>query len=626
MKKKWKFWLRIAVASVLFGVVLALLQLCLVIRADLDDYTLLGVIQFSAGLALLCFVSAIGLVFASWALASFFRWLFTWRIIKRCLWALLLLAALVPVFYAEENWRGHRAWENYRHELEAKGEKLDFADYVPPRVPDEKNFAFAPVVMTTWSWLLDTNGHKLPEENKRMVRRLDLNLYRTNQLAVPRPSSWQLGQATDLAAWQNYYRTLFVTNRSMGGMPGMPPMPGELAVPTQFNPDDTNEVIEVEALATNEFSVAAQPQTPAADVRLALSKFDAVLEEVREIAKQRLLARFPLNYEPKEFGWYLPHYSALKSCVQALSLRASAELALDKNQSALVDIKLALRLLGCIRMEPGFFSQQTRVSNFNLIMQPIWEGVVGTNWTEQQLAELKNLLAGLDFFRDYNFGMRGELAQRIQAIEYLRTERLKNSITCMCGDTMWWPTLLYRLTPDGWFFLNEKTLGQVFQSALPVADEMRRQIISPAISDRQGRVIFSVRKHILIPSDFALSFTPPMDRFASICAQAQAQLDLARLAIALERYRLANGAYPETLAALAPRFLEKIPRDVINGQPLHYRRTDDPPSRGAGAAGGKFLLYSVGWNETDEGGQPGLGERGNFIPAKGDWVWMFPPN
>ncbi len=47
---------------------------------------------------------------------------------------------------------------------------------------------------------------------------------------------------------------------------------------------------------------------------------------------------------------------------------------------------------------------------------------------------------------------------------------------------------------------------------------------------------------------------------------------MARMAIALERYRLAHGEFPESLDALAPQFMEKIPHDIINGQPLHYRR------------------------------------------------------
>ncbi len=70
--------------------------------------------------------------------------------------------------------------------------------------------------------------------------------------------------------------------------------------------------------------------------------------------------------------------------------------------------------------------------------------------------------------------------------------------------------------------------------------------------------------------------------------------------------------------------MERIPPDVISGQPLKYRRTDD----------GRFVLYSVGWNQTDDGGKPGWPDKeaapGGFWrefalkTADGDWVWQYP--
>jgi hypothetical protein len=60
--------------------------------------------------------------------------------------------------------------------------------------------------------------------------------------------------------------------------------------------------------------------------------------------------------------------------------------------------------------------------------------------------------------------------------------------------------------------------------------------------------------------------------------------------------------------------MEKLPRDVIDGEPLHYRRQ----------ANGTFLLYSVGWNETDDGGQVALKKDGSEDREKGDWVWKNP--
>ena len=69
------------------------------------------------------------------------------------------------------------------------------------------------------------------------------------------------------------------------------------------------------------------------------------------------------------------------------------------------------------------------------------------------------------------------------------------------------------------------------------------------------------------------------------------------------------------LDVLAPQFIDKLPHDLINGQPLHYRRTDD----------GQFVLYSVGRNEKDDGGVVNLRpQNGRGDAEQGDWVWKYP--
>jgi hypothetical protein len=92
----------------------------------------------------------------------------------------------------------------------------------------------------------------------------------------------------------------------------------------------------------------------------------------------------------------------------------------------------------------------------------------------------------------------------------------------------------------------------------------------------------------------------------------QTAANQAAIACALERYRLANGQYPETLQALRPQFMDRLSNDVITGQPYKYRRTDDS----------QFILYSVGWNEKDDGGVPS--QHGLFDDQEGDWVWAYP--
>ena len=114
---------------------------------------------------------------------------------------------------------------------------------------------------------------------------------------------------------------------------------------------------------------------------------------------------------------------------------------------------------------------------------------------------------------------------------------------------------------------------------------------------------------------FAKMFFPAVAKTALRFAHGQTTLDLAAVACALERHRLAHGQYPETLAALTPRFLAALPPDVITGQPLHYEREAD----------GLYTLYSIGPDGRDDGGQP-IDRKGTAQnrTETGDWVWRYP--
>src|ERR1035437_5977417 len=70
----------------------------------------------------------------------FFGWLFSRGPLGFVLVCLAALVTLIALVWTEETWRGKRAWERYKHELEAQGEKLDWKDYIPPPVPDAQNF------------------------------------------------------------------------------------------------------------------------------------------------------------------------------------------------------------------------------------------------------------------------------------------------------------------------------------------------------------------------------------------------------------------------------------------------------------------------------------------------------
>jgi hypothetical protein len=90
-------------------------------------------------------------------------------------------------------------------------------------------------------------------------------------------------------------------------------------------------------------------------------------------------------------------------------------------------------------------------------------------------------------------------------------------------------------------------------------------------------------------------------------------------AIALKRFQLKHGNWSETLGELAPEFLPSVPIDPYDGKPLKYRPNAD----------GTFLLYSVGEDGIDDGGDPTNTAGGSsslyWQNAKArDWVWPQP--
>ncbi len=512
-------------------------------------------------------------------------WLCRWRNLRRFLFGVACVATLIALFYAEENLRGKAAWGKFKREWEAKGVRFEVAAIAPPSVPDELNFAMAPVVASSFSQTLDRDGHLIKPWNTNIINRMEMPRERQvygNTNKAPPAGNWQKAERAKLGEWQAYYRKV--------------------------------------AAVTNAFPIPAQPGTPAADVLLALSKYDPVIQELRE-AGRRPQSRYPLTYDADDpSGILLPHLGPLKGVAQTLQLRAIAELDSGQAEKALEDVSLALRLAEAVRTEPTLISKLVRISVVQIALQSVWEGLADHQWTDAQLVMLEQELGRLDFIPDYAAAIRGEVACVSGVIDYLRghPEQLFTLISDR-SDTDNAPSLLARLIPSGWFYQNQLCCAR-FQTQwyLPLAD-VEHRLFSPAAARRADAAVSEELLHRKAPYNFLAGALLPALGSGAVrrFAYAQSSVDLARVACALERYRLAHGEYPEQLDALTPQFLDKLPHDVINGQPLHYTRTAD----------GRFVLYSVGWNESDDGGQAAKKEKSGSIDlTQGDWVWRYPSN
>ncbi|MGA2247244.1 MAG: hypothetical protein ABSH48_19810 [Verrucomicrobiota bacterium] len=508
--------------------------------------------------------------------------------IAQVLFTIACLATLVALFYAEEDWRGWHTWRQFKQQCEARGVTLDLASVVPPPVPDDQNFAMTPIAFTSYGNILTRDGKVIPSDKRDPNFVIRMRMRITGDKDAPKDCYGDRvrGIFTKLEGWQSYYRTL--------------------------------------AGKKNEFPVPAQPQSPAGDVLLALSKYDSALDEVRA-ANQLPESRFPMNYD-SESPWdiFLPHLAALKSCSQVLQLRSVAELQDGQAQKALDDVRLGLQLTDKVRTEPILISHLVRLAMLQIMLQPIWEGLAQHKWSEEQLASLEAQLATLDFFPGYRLSLHGELGGNTGGMDYVRRHPAKLEDMFGMGDLNGQKVkllhpgpLAVHLIPNGWFYENEyRSARLVADYYLPAADPAGRTF-SPGTFRRGQDLLAAETKTPDRYNWYETLLVPALGNCVRKFAYGQASADLARTAVALERYRLAHGELPESLDVLAPKYIAAVPHDVIGGGPLKYRRE----------ANGRFIIYSIGWNETDDGGTS-VFKEGSTPPLdldSGDWVWEYPP-
>jgi hypothetical protein len=343
------------------------------------------------------------------------------------------------------------------------------------------------------------------------------------------------------------------------------------------------------------------------------------LDEIRA-ASHRPHSRFNIRYEQKDpWAILVPHLGSLRTIDHLLGARAAAELALGNTDAAFNDVELIFFLVQSIQDEPLEISQLIRIAILREnALQIIWEGLADRRWSDAQLRDFQAQLQRLSILKDVNMSLQAERAAGNQTCELLRASAEADRVfNDLFGSGQPFGFFYLRLGPRGWLYREQLNYNRIFDEEIlpgfdPAAGQIHPQILEDHARELEKKIApkdVRLVNHRVI-ADFLLSASIQVVRKTAF---AQTAVNEALVACALERYRQANGKFPETLDALTPRFIEKLPIDIIGGQPLKYHRTDD----------GQFVLYSVGWNEKDDGGS--TVKKGNRMDVtQGDWVWKYP--
>ena len=355
------------------------------------------------------------------------------------------------------------------------------------------------------------------------------------------------------------------------------------------------------------------PETAAQDVLDALNKKDSFnfIPEIKE-ALNRPHLRWPIEPTGPLYMENTSYLGPVIGIAKFLALKATAEIDLGQSDQAFNDVCLLLSLSHTTNKGWALVDYLASVGIDSIGFGPIQYGLEKHRWSAGQLQTFEDTLSDIKPLSSAQRAIRAERCQSIY-ITYLpmrfywETHWFDQSTT-IYGRR---PISRYGIFPCGW-----KSLDRAF-----IAESLQRYVIDP-MAPSTGRIDVSKVKagQELLNS---LHFFPfkimhfwggttlsPLLGVVQPTAEFQARINEAVVACALASFRLKNDKLPNSLDELTPDFLSTLPVDPVNGDPLRYVLKDNQ----------NYVLYSVGWNEKDDGGVTDASDKKN-----GDWVWASKP-
>jgi type II secretory pathway pseudopilin PulG len=337
-----------------------------------------------------------------------------------------------------------------------------------------------------------------------------------------------------------------------------------------------------------------------------------LLKELSDAAPARPDAVFIPT--PDETSW--PHMNPVIAITKSLALRSQVAVEASDSESAVRSIQASLRLTRAMSDEPTLIGQLVAMTTSINEQNSIWSLIHRRTATETQLARLQSDLERQDFMNSMTQALRGERALFIHGIERMQREHIVRTQADLFvkQQPSWLEKALDWLVPTGWFDHNAVTVlhlhPKYFLEPLKTRDVGRME----TSFDEFERMIAD-HASLASPHHVLAFMTLPSFRFVIEQAiYSEAVRRQAVTAIAIERFRLAHGRLPGTLAGLVPSFIQDAPLDPMDNNSLRYQAEAD-----------NFTLWSIAWDQQDDHGRLPTKKEASGIHRSesyvGDWVW-----
>lgn len=294
---------------------------------------------------------------------------------------------------------------------------------------------------------------------------------------------------------------------------------------------------------------------------------------------------FPVDYK-KGYSVELPHLSKIRNCAYLFAIKSLWELE-RRNAEEAVNISLKIMKIGeAISSEPVLISKLIRIAIDSIMIGSLEKILREGDVSAETLKRLIDILGAHqgDIRGELKLALLGERCFFIALFQSpekflegtgvdIPPERLKHFIGSrfMRSDELY-GLKIYRELID----LSELPFHQALAGSRQLEEEIEKSWEEMGFSLLKPWRLYEF--HI-----FSMMLLPQITGIFVSWARHEAELQEARIAAALELYRIKHGVYPEYLSDIPPEILSPIPVDPFTGDKFIYRREADG-----------FVLYSVG--------------------------------
>ncbi|MCP4259819.1 MAG: hypothetical protein GY774_20250 [Planctomycetes bacterium] len=347
---------------------------------------------------------------------------------------------------------------------------------------------------------------------------------------------------------------------------------------------DSTELKSLPIAGRAELPARTEPLTQETKALIAqyLSDNQQALKLLHEAAAIRH-CRYPVDLSLGH-GTRIPYVIDIRRGARLLDLEAVLHSENNKSRLAAHSVTSIFGIAHSLAKEPLIVSQLVCTACKGLAVSSLERLINRAQFTDEQLVELAQTISNAEDRSALSWAIAGE---RCMGISIFKNPASVNSASF--GKKML-PAPILELY---------KAIGLADKEAIIYLDLMNdyMETIHLPIHQRQKAVDTIDAKLKATSKTYLLlhEFMPAFSRIITINIRSIAHLRTARVALAIQRYRLTTGNLPDTLANLVPTYLDVVPKDPFDGRSLRYEKLETG-----------FVVYSIGEDGRDDGGKERL--------------------